>query len=241
MNWDELRRTTAARIGLERAGPALATRPLLDLRLAHARARDAVHAALDEPGLRAALPHPAIAVRSRAPDRRAYLLRPDLGRALEPTELLPPGPYDLAVVIADGLSATATLRHAPPLLAELLPLPGVSLAPLVIAHQARVALGDRIAEALGAAAILILIGERPGLSAPDSLGAYLTWSPGPRTTDAHRNCVSNIRPDGLSYAAAARTLAYLIARMRDLRLTGVALKDHSTAVGSLAAPDLAIP
>ncbi len=237
--WDDLRALTTARLGLDRTGASLATRPLLKLRLAHARARDAVHAPLDEPSLLAALPLPAITVSSQAEDRRTYLLRPDLGRTLRPEDQaalayraapFDLAPFDLAIVIADGLSAAAAERHAPPLLAALLPsLATWQLAPLVVARHARVGLGDRVAAALGASSVLILLGERPGLSAPDSLGAYLTWSPGPATTDAARNCVSNIRPDGLPPTTAARTLTYLLTRMRTLRLTGTALKDESAA------------
>ncbi len=228
--WDQLRRLTAARIGLARTGASVATQPLLDFRLAHARARDAVHAPLDAPALLAALPQPALLVASAAVDRRAYLMRPDLGRTLHPeaAATLRPGRYDLAIVIGDGLSAQAAQRHAAPVLEALLPaLQGWLLAPLVVARHARVALGDRVAQALGAAAVLILIGERPGLSAPDSLGAYLTWAPGPATTDAGRNCISNIRPDGLGYAEAAFKLAFLLERMRALRGSGLRLKDDS--------------
>ena len=232
MEWEDIRRLTAARVGLQRSGASLATRPLLEFRLAHARARDAVHAPLDENSLLAALPRPALVVSSRAEDRRTYLMRPDLGRALRAEDAArlttEAGRYDLAIVIGDGLSAAAAERHAPPLLDALLPaLIGWSLAPLVVARHARVALGDRVAAALGTASVLVLIGERPGLSAPDSLGAYLTWAPQAGTTDAERNCVSNIRPDGLDPAQAARTLAFLLARMRALRLSGVALKDDS--------------
>ena len=227
-DWSELRRLTAARIGLDRAGASLATRPLLEFRLAHARARDAVHAELDPAALRL----PALLVASQAEDRRTYLMRPDLGRALNPdgAALLAnhAGRYELAILLGDGLSAEALHRHAPPLLAVLLPaLESWSLAPLVIARHARVALGDRAAEALGAGAALVLLGERPGLSAPDSLGAYLTWAPHPATTDADRNCVSNIRPQGLGYDEAAGKLAFLLDRMRALRLSGVRLKDES--------------
>lgn len=232
MEWEDIRRLTAARIGLERSGASLGTRPLLEFRLAHASARDAVHAPLDADSLLAALPRPALLVSSRAEDRRTYLMRPDLGRELlaeDAAQLAAhAGRCDLAILIGDGLSAAAAERHAPPLLDALLPaLAGWSLAPLVVARHARVALGDRVAAALGAASVLVLIGERPGLSAPDSLGAYLTWAPGPGTTDAQRNCVSNIRPDGLDPAQAARTLAFLLDRMRTLRLSGVALKDES--------------
>jgi ethanolamine ammonia-lyase small subunit len=232
MEWADVRRLTAARIGLQRSGASLGTRPLLEFRLAHARARDAVHAPLDENSLLAALPRPALIVSSRAEDRRTYLMRPDFGRELLADDAARlaahVGNHDLAIVVGDGLSAAAAERHAPPLLEALLPaLADWSLAPLVVARHARVALGDQVAAALGAASVLVLIGERPGLSAPDSLGAYLTWAPRPGTTDAERNCVSNIRPDGLDPAQAARTLAFLLARMRALRLSGVALKDES--------------
>ncbi len=227
-DWAALRRLTAARIGLDRAGASLSTRPLLEFRLAHARARDAVHAELDP----AALGLPALLVASQAEDRRTYLMRPDLGRALHPDSaaLLAghAGRYDLAIILGDGLSAEAVHRHASKLLARLLPaLESWSLAPLVVARSARVALGDRVAEALGAKAVLMILGERPGLSAPDSLGAYLTWAPHPGTTDADRNCVSNIRPEGLGYEEAADKLAFLLDRMRSLRLSGVMLKDES--------------
>ena len=226
--WTPLRRLTAARIGLSRSGASVATGPLLAFRLAHAQARDAVHHALGEVPGTEGLGLTVLTVRSRAPDRRTYLLRPDLGRQLALDAALPAGSHDLAVVVADGLSAAAAERHAVPLLRALLPLlQGWSVAPLVVAHGARVKLGDAVAAGLGAAAVLVLIGERPGLSAPDSLGAYLTWAPGVGTTDADRNCVSNIRPDGLPYAEAARVLAFLLGRMKALRQSGVALKDES--------------
>lgn len=246
MDWEDLRQLTAARIGLARSGASLRTRPLLELRLAHARARDAVHAELDEPSLLAALPGPALVVSSQAADRRTYLICPDLGRALANSSSAAlksrAGRFDLAIVLADGLSAAAVERHAPELLRALLPrLQGWSLAPLVVARQARVALGDQIAEALGASSVLILIGERPGLSAPDSLGAYLTWAPGPGKTDADRNCVSNIRPEGLVYQEAAFRLAFLLGRMRELRLTGVGLKDESVALLAGTGPPMLKP
>ena len=236
--WPALRRLTAARIGLQRTGASLATQPLLDFRLAHARARDAVHAGLGAvPGLDG-LGLPVLHAATQAEDRRTYLMRPDLGRRLHPDAAAVLGPhagrYGLAIVIADGLSAQAAERHAVPLLRCLLPaLAGWGLAPLVVLRQARVAAGDEAAAALGADAVLVLIGERPGLSAPDSLGAYATWAPHPGTTDADRNCVSNIRPDGLGYADAARRLAFLLHAMRTRRVSGVALKDGSDA---LAAP-----
>ncbi len=244
--WTPLRALTAARIGLARSGASLGTGPLLEFRLAHARARDAVHHELGTLPALEALGLPVVAVRSRAADRRTFLLRPDLGRALDDSAgpVLAPhaGAHGLAVTVADGLSALAVERHAAPVLAALLPAlraGGWELAPLVVARQARVALGDAVARTLGAGAALVLIGERPGLSAPDSLGAYLTWAPGPGTTDADRNCVSNIRPDGLGYGEAAWKLAFLLDRMRAPGGSGVRLKDESdrAAPGALAGPD----
>jgi ethanolamine ammonia-lyase small subunit len=234
--WAELRRFTAARIALPRSGASLATGPLLEFRLAHARARDAVQAELDEARLAASLASlglPVLAVASAAPDRQSYLLRPDLGRTLadDATARLAAhagSGYDLAFVIADGLSARAVETHAQPLLALLLPrLAAASwrVAPLVVVRHGRVALGDAVARALAAEIAVVLIGERPGLSAPDSMGAYLTFRPTAETTDAGRNCVSNIRPEGLAYADAAFRLAHLLTAMRARRLSGVALKD----------------
>ncbi len=235
--WARLRPLTPARIGLPRAGAALATRPLLDLRLAHARACDAVAAALDAPALLAALStpeQPALLLHSRAPDHAAYLRRPDLGRDLDddaPATLAPHATgWDLAITVADGLSAHAAERQAPPLLARLRPAlaaQGWRVAPRVVLRHGRVAAGDRVAILLRAAAALVLIGERPGLSTPDSLGAYLTWSPGPATTDADRNCVSNIHAHGLSPDTAAHRIVHLLAAMRTARHSGVCLKDTS--------------
>jgi len=183
---------------------------------------------LDVPELQTALTAAGIAslaVHSAAPDRRTYLLRPDLGRRLRATDrgTLPSTPGALVFVICDGLSATAVQRHAVPLLTALRPD-----APVIIAEQGRVALGDDIGQALGAEAVAVLIGERPGLSAADSLGLYLTWQPRLGRTDAERNCISNIRPDGLPIAAAADKLRWLIAAMRRLRLTGIDLKDEQS-------------
>jgi ethanolamine ammonia-lyase small subunit len=236
--WSELRRWTAARIGLPRSGASLATAPLLELRLAHARARDAVHEPLDESRLcadLATLGLPVLAVASAAADRQQYLMRPDLGRRLDADGAAAlaaqAGDYDVAFVVADGLSARAVLAHARPLLAETLPAlqaaEGWRIAPLTVVRRGRVAIGDVIAAALHASIVVMLIGERPGLSAPDSMGAYLTWQPGPRTTDADRNCISNIRPEGLGYADAAFTLAHLLRAMRARGLSGVALKDEA--------------
>ncbi len=236
--WAGLRRLTAARIGLRRSGASLATGPLLELRLAHARARDAVHAPLDEERLRAdlaALGLPVLAVASAVRDRPQYLMRPDLGRQLSSdseavlAEHAGNG-HDVALVIADGLSARAVERHARPLLAELLPLlraDGWRVAPLTIVRQGRVALGDVVAKLLRASMVVILIGERPGLSAPDSMGAYLTWQPGPHTTDANRNCISNIRPEGIDPPSAAFKVMPLLRAMRARQMSGVALKDET--------------
>ena len=240
LGWPGLRRLTTARIGLERTGASVATRPLLEFRLAHAQARDAVHAALGGgPGLDA-LGLPVLQAATLAESRHAYLMRPDLGRRLHPEAVAAlamyatpqDGQHTLAVVVADGLSAAAAERHATPLLARLLPAlraEGWPLAPLVVLRQARVAAGDAVAVALGASVVLMLIGERPGLTAPDSLGAYATWAPHPATTDADRNCVSNIRPAGLGYDDAAFRLAFLLGAMRAGGASGVSLKDESDA------------
>lgn len=228
--WRDLRRFTPARLALGRVGHGLPTAAHLDFQAAHAAARDAVHAALDAPRLCADLAAAglsSVTVRSACPDRRTYLLRPDLGRRLADHQPLPPCPA-IAFVVSDGLSATAAQRHAAPLLGLVMPALGQS-GPVVIARQGRVALGDAIAAAMGAEAVAVLIGERPGLSAPDSLGVYLTWAPRPGRTDAERNCISNIRPEGLAIPAAADKLLWLIARMRRLRVTGIALKDEQPA------------
>ena len=237
--WAELRGVTAARIGLARSGASLGTGALLALRLAHAEARDAVHAGLDEAAFLAGLPAvwgPALVVRSLAGDRREYLMRPDLGRRLtEGSQALlarEAGAFDLVVVLGDGLSAQALQRHGGAVLEALVPaLGGWRVAPPVLVHGARVAVGDQVARALGARAVLMLLGERPGLSAPDSLGAYLTWWPKEGTTDADRNCVSNIRPAGLGYAEAAYRVHHLLERMRTGGVSGVGLKDESDRAG----------
>lgn len=229
-----LREMTPARVALGRVGASLPTRPMLEFQLAHARARDAVHAALPDGAFGATLaglPGPAelavIEVRSQAPDRATYLLRPDLGRSLDPAcrgQLLRCD-TDLAIVIADGLSAAGVLAHGAAIaIAIVAKLPGWSVAPIVVAHQARVALGDQIAAALGARLVIVLIGERPGLSAADSVGAYLTWAPQPGRLDSERNCVSNIRPGGLGIERAAALIAAIALRARTLGETGVRLK-----------------
>ncbi|MET9083469.1 ethanolamine ammonia-lyase subunit EutC [Streptomyces sp. NPDC004237] len=231
--WPLLRRHTQARIGLGRSGSALPTRHRLGLQAAHAAARDAVHSPFEPDLVAAALTGvPTVRVRSAAGDRLTYLQRPDLGRRLDPTDRahLPAGPWDVVFVVADGLSSRAVHDHAAAALrATTARLTGWRIAPVVLAEQARVALGDDIAHTMGATAAVVLVGERPGMSAADSLGAYLTHRPVPGvTTDADRNCLSNIRPPlGLSYEAAAAKLAALMARARELGLTGVALKDES--------------
>jgi ethanolamine ammonia-lyase small subunit len=220
--WRDLRRYTSARVGLGRVGHGLPTSAHLSFQADHAAARDAVYAALDVAALHAELGEPIAVVRSLAADRATYLLRPDLGRKLHPDHALTPQPGCIAVMIADGLSALAVQRHAAGLVQQL-----ALVGPVVIATQARVALGDAVGEALQAEAVLVLIGERPGLSSADSLGAYLTWQPRIGRTDAERNCVSNIRPDGLGLADAARKLRWLVNEMRRLQLSGVALKDET--------------
>jgi ethanolamine ammonia-lyase small subunit len=263
---------TSARVSLATTGVSITTRHALEFSLAHAQARDAVHSALALPSLFATLQArnlSAIHVRSAARDRTEYLRRPDLGRTLAPasatllagqlaTRNLPgapsklrlggiPEPTTLAIILADGLSALATERHALPVLDALLlllklgePDANWQLTPIVVAEQARVALGDEIGVALHADATVILIGERPGLSSPDSLGAYITWAPRPGRTDAERNCVSNIRPPlsgqpsvqaGLDYATAAAKIAWYVSQGRRLGLTGVSLRESDAARG----------
>lgn len=235
----DLRSLTPARVALGRSGASVPTRALLDFTLDHARARDAVHATFDAPRLvadLAALGLAAIEVRSQAADRRDYLRRPDLGRQLDAgsAEMLARGacgPCQLALVIGDGLSAAAVLAHAVGLVKSLLPLlateEAVTIGHVVVASGARVALGDEIGAILGARLVVMLIGERPGLSAPDSLGAYLTFAPKPGCTDAERNCVSNIHKAGLGYDEAAFKIAWLVREGLAREATGVALKDES--------------
>jgi ethanolamine ammonia-lyase small subunit len=236
--WTDLRRFTPARVALGRAGNGLPTAAHLDFQAAHAAARDAVHAALDVPALRAELDAaglPNIAVQSAAADRRTYLLRPDLGRRLRDRSAVPRAPGAMLFVVCDGLSATAVQRHAVGLLRHVISRLHGPVAPIVVAEQGRVALGDDVGEAMGAEATAVLIGERPGLSAADSLGVYLTWQPRRGRTDAERNCISNIRPDGMPPEAAGDNLLWLIAAMRRLRLTGISLKDERIdAAASLA-------
>jgi ethanolamine ammonia-lyase small subunit len=232
-----LRELTAARVELGLAGNSLPTAALLDLRLAHAQARDAVHHPFDSASLVAELREAGcetVAVESDARDRTEYLRRPDRGRRLS-SGYLPllwehAADYDVAFAIADGLSPLAVHRHAVPVLklvsGELLS-DGWSMAPVVVVERGRVAIGDEIGAALGAKLVVVLIGERPGLSSPDSLGIYLTWHPAPGRTDADRNCISNVRPEGLSYEAAAFKLLFLAREARRRKLTGVQLKDDA--------------
>jgi ethanolamine ammonia-lyase small subunit len=234
----DLRDLTPARVGLGRAGASLPVKALLDFTLDHARARDAVHAAFDVSAVIAGLADlglVAVDVCSRATNRADYLRRPDLGRMLDQASLdllagCKAGPCQLAVVIGDGLSPTAVHAHAIALVRSLIPClaaAGIEIGHAVVASGARVALGDEIGAVLGARIIAMLIGERPGLSASDSLGAYLTFAPKIGRTDAERNCVSNIHGSGLGYDEAAFRIAWLIREGLAREITGVALKDES--------------
>jgi ethanolamine ammonia-lyase small subunit len=238
-----LRTLTPARVGLGRAGSSISTRDLLDFERCHAEARDAVHARLESWELARTLGAlrggGIFRLHSAAADRATYLKRPDLGRRLDDPsrELLASHSgtgqrsdrwCNLAIIVVDGLSALAVERHAPALVQELVArLAGWALAPVSIVEQGRVAVGDEIGAALGAEISVVLIGERPGLSSPDSLGAYITWEPRPGRTDAERNCISNIRAEGLSYQEAAAQLELILCAARRQRLTGVALNKQA--------------
>lgn len=228
--WDRLRAHSPARIGLGQVGGALPTREALDLQRCHAAARDAVHAPLDVALLVRQLDGlETLTVDSAATDRADYLRRPDLGRRLaEGTpDPLQPGACEVAIVLGDGLSPQAVQDHAPPLVHALVGLLApLRIAPIVIARQARVALGDDIAVRLGAGLVIVLIGERPGLSVADSLGAYLTFAPRIGRRDSERNCVSNIRPGGMPIDEAARRIHWLCEAAQRLGATGTALKDE---------------
>ncbi|QQC62891.1 ethanolamine ammonia-lyase subunit EutC [Paraburkholderia ginsengisoli] len=237
--WNALRQFTNARIALGRAGSSVPTEPLLAFNLSHAQARDAVHHPLDADALHEQLRaqgFTTLDVHSAAPDREHYLRRPDLGRRLSDESRamlaqLSAAPSDVVFVIGDGLSAFAASKQAIPLLQAVCPtLTDWSIGPVVVARQARVALGDEIGELLGAKIVVMLIGERPGLSSPDSLGIYLTYAPKVGCSDAQRNCISNVRPEGLDYPLAAHKLHYLLTHARRLGLTGVGLKDDSDAL-----------
>jgi ethanolamine ammonia-lyase small subunit len=234
-----LRDFTNARVSLERAGSTVATSEVLAFRIAHAAARDAVHQVLDTTAFTlecAARKWPVHVAKSMAADRTTYLRRPDLGRGLSGKFPASTTEADLAIAVVDGLSALAVQRHALPVLDILIPLldhEGWSRAALTLVEQGRVAIGDEIGERLKAAVVLVLIGERPGLSSPDSLGAYITWRPRPGRTDAERNCISNIRPEGLGYERAARRVFSLMVEARRRQLTGVALKEYNPALANL--------
>jgi ethanolamine ammonia-lyase small subunit len=234
----ELQRLTPARVALGRTGSSLATPALLEFTLDHARARDAVRAPFDAQAIISGLEAmglETLSVSSQAGSRDDYLRRPDLGRKLaEPfDDLLAQrrrGAFDLVVVIGDGLSPAAVNAHAVELIRSLIPrlhADSIQIGMAVIAAGARVALGDEIGSLLGARAVLMLIGERPGLSVPQSMGAYLTYAPAVGITDAHRNCVSNIHEAGLSYDEAAFRIAWLICEALLRQLSGIALKDES--------------
>ena len=239
--WLELRRLTPARIALGRTGTSLPTRAQLDFQFAHAQARDAVHLAFDHAEISSQLSErgrETLRLHSAAPDRDSYLQRPDLGRKLndESAQALRdyasahPGGVDLVMVVADGLSALAVHRHTLPFLTRLeeqMSGDGWSVAPVVLVEQGRVAIGDEIGQLLGAKMLVMLIGERPGLSSPDSLGLYFTYAPKVGLTDAYRNCISNVRLEGLSYGMAAHRLLYLMREACRRQLSGVNLKDEA--------------
>ncbi len=242
--WQPFRAATRARIGLGRAGDALPTASLLDFTLAHARARDAVHGAPDFDAIAERLcPAETLRVHSQAPDRLTYLRRPDLGRRLREADraVLAQGAWDAVFVIADGLSASAIDLHAVPMIAAARArLAGWHLAPVVLARQARVALGDEIGAALGARLTVLLVGERPGLTVQDSLGIYLTFAPALGRNDAQRNCLSNIHAHGMGYDDAADKLAWLMQQSLRLGLTGIGLKEDApiALAASVAHPAL---
>jgi ethanolamine ammonia-lyase small subunit len=254
--WQGLRRFTGARIGLGHTGVSQPTDAQLDFQLAHARARDAVHEALDAAALAESLarawpgtpglPVPLV-LHSAAPERNVYLQRPDLGRRLDgPSrerlralhgEHRHDRPCDLAIVVVDGLCARAVAQNAAPLLTALRPrlvASGWLLAPLSIVEQGGVAVGDEVGELLGARLVVVLIGERPGLSSPDSMGLYITWAPRAGLSDDRRNCISNVRPAGLDVEDAARKLTVLLGEARRRELTGVQLKDEDDGSAALA-------
>jgi ethanolamine ammonia-lyase small subunit len=236
--WQHLRQLTPARIALGRAGVSLPTAAQLDFQFAHAQARDAVHLPLDCAALAGELEKHDLShlhLRSAASDRQIYLQRPDLGRRLDEASAATLDEHagdscDLALVIADGLSALAVQRHAAPMalkIAEHCQAEGWSLGPIILVEQGRVAIADEIGQRLKARMVVILLGERPGLSSPDSLGLYFTWAPEVGRHDAQRNCISNIRPEGLSYNLAAHRLLYLMREASRRQLSGVQLKDEA--------------
>jgi ethanolamine ammonia-lyase small subunit len=235
--WGDLKQFTRARIALGRVGSSLPTKEILNFGMSHAMARDAVHLALDVDTLEnqvKGLGCDVLKLHSRAPDRASYLLRPDWGRRLndesaEIIKALPQDKIDISIVIGDGLSSLAVQKHATPMLQAI--QQSISsewkTGPVVIARQARVALADEVGELMKARMVILLIGERPGLSSPDSLGLYLTYQPKVGCSDADRNCISNVRPEGLNYEAAAKKLMWLAQESMRLKVSGVALKDES--------------
>ncbi len=237
--WQSLKTYTDARIALGHTGGAIPLKEVLQFKLAFAHAKDAVYSELDWPKLEQRLEQlaiPYLKLHSRASSRSVYLQRPDLGRSLNEASVaslkkMPSAETDIAIVLADGLSATAINQHALPLLQRLLPLlqkANFQIAPIAVVEQARVAIGDEIGHLLGTQLVMVLIGERPGLSSPYSMGAYLTYAPLPGLTDEKRNCISNIRPEGLPYEMACQKLYYLIQESLRLKLSGVDLKDNTT-------------
>lgn len=252
-SWHLLREFTAARISLGRSGVSIPTSEMLAFQLAHAQARDAVHTPLDFEDLQQQLGEltiqfsklissKPIVLHSKASDRTVYLQRPDLGRSLEPQsvkklqKIASQYIYNLAIVVADGLSATAIYQNALPFIRLLLEAlqqdkQSWTLAPITLVEQGRVAISDEVGELLNADLVLMLIGERPGLSSPDSMGLYLTWAPRVGLNDSSRNCISNVRPEGLVYSAAVQKAIYLLRESRRLKLSGVNLKDRSIAIG----------
>lgn len=239
--WQQLRSLTSARIALGHAGTSLPTAAQLDFQFAHAQARDAVHLAFDHGALAEQLAgrsRETLTLQSSATDRHMYLQRPDLGRRLSEASAAQlkdyaaanPEGFDLALVVADGLSALAVQRHSPAMLEridEMAAAEGWSLAPVVLVEQGRVAVADEIGSLLKARMVVILIGERPGLSSPDSLGLYFTYAPRVGLNDAARNCISNVRLEGMSYAMAAHKLLYLMREAWRRQLSGVSLKDDA--------------
>lgn len=236
-SWESLKAFTRARIALGRTGIAPPLNEVLNFKMCHAHARDAVYSILEVNELEEALQQfqsSVVTVASQAGDRSVYLQRPDYGRKLDKISLdnlKNESSYsvDVSITVADGLSATAINKHAVPVLKKLIPRlkqSVLTIAPIVIARQARVAIADEIGSLLNAKLSLILIGERPGLSSPDSMGAYITYNPSPGTTDESRNCVSNIRPEGLNYDLAAEKIVKLIKASLQLKLSGIMLKDE---------------
>lgn len=245
-SWQKLKEFTDARIGLGRAGCAIPTKRLLEFQMDHANARDAVHIPLDIENLLAGLPskYGHLVLESRAADRATYLQRPDYGRRLSDRSVTSlnsylesqTDQYKAAIVIVDGLSSTAVQAHAGEMaetLCNLMEEKGYSLAPICVVQQGRVAIGDEIGDILGVDLLILMVGERPGLSSPDSLGIYYTFKPALGLQDSSRNCISNIRPAGLSFQEAADKLIWLIDESIKINQSGVMLKDESEAIDAI--------